>query len=57
MANKKAWKKKKIGVYRCTETGATNYVIKVTPTTPKLVVKYSPQAKKKTEHKLSEKTK
>ena len=57
MANKKSWKKKKIGVYRCTETGATNYVIKVTPTTPKVVSKYSPIAKKITEHKLSEKTK
>lgn len=57
MANKKAGKKKKIGVYRCTETGATNYVIKVTPTTPKVVSKYSPIARKVTEHKLSEKTK
>lgn len=57
MANKKASKKKKIGVYRCTETGVTNYVVKVTPTTPKLVKKYSPKAKKHTEHKLSEKTK
>ncbi len=57
MANKKASKKRKIGVYRCTESGATNYVVKVTPTTPKLVKKYSPQAKKHTEHKLSEKTK
>jgi ribosomal protein L33 len=57
MANKKAGKKKKIGVYRCTETGETNYVVKVTPTTPKMITKYSAKAKKHTEHKLSEKTK
>lgn len=57
MANKKWSKKKKIGVYRCTETGETNYVIKITPTTPKMVTKYCAKAKKHTEHKLSEKTK
>ncbi len=57
MANKKSSKKKKIGVYRCTESGATNYVIKITPTTPKIVSKYSPTLRKITEHKLSEKTK
>lgn len=57
MANKKSWKKKKVGVYRCLETGSTNYVIKITPTTPKVVKKYSRKAGKITEHKLSEKTK
>ncbi len=44
-------------MYRCTESGASNYVIKVTPTTPKIVKKYSPQLRKLTDHKLSEKTK
>ena len=57
MANKKSGKKKKIGVYRCTETGETNYVVKLTPTTPKMITKYSAKARKHTEHKLSEKTK
>lgn len=54
---KKSSKKKKIGVYRCTESGATNYVVKITATTPKVAVKYSPQLRKRTEHKLHDKTK